>query len=73
MYRVFKKDYTKREIVEDYGKMNIDELKEFAKKFINIYFENENELEEEIEFIKRNKFDCWWNEKNKEVIRIMEE
>ena len=53
-YNVIKTNYTNDKELEDYGEMTIEELREFAKGYIGDVFDDEAEIDKNMEYIKES-------------------
>lgn len=57
-YRVIKQTYS-REFIEDLGTMAIEEIEKLAKEYIGEVFVNEEEIQEDMEYIKEHGDELW--------------
>ena len=57
-YRVIKQTYSGK-FIEDLGDMTIEEIEKLAKEYIGDVFVNEEEIQEDMEYIKIHGDELW--------------
>jgi len=66
LYRVIKENYMEV-LIEDLGIMNIEEIEEFGKKYINSVHQDLIDLKKDIQYIIDNGDELWLLEHDEEI------
>lgn len=57
-YSVIKQTYSGK-FIEDLGTMTIEEIEKLAKEYIGDVFVNEEDMQDDMEYIKKHGDECW--------------